>query len=134
MMQLAKQITTKELIKFQQENKGAIIDTRPVEAYNGWQLYNEKRGGHIQGAKSLPLKWTKYIDWIEIVRSKNILPEHQIVIYGYNSNESEKVARHFLNAGYTNITLYNNFVDECATWKIEVERGLNNTSLDICSF
>ncbi len=33
-----------------------------------------KVGGDILGVpKSLPLKWTKYIDWIEIVRTKGIL-------------------------------------------------------------
>ncbi len=107
-----KQLTTKELISFKENNKGLIIDVRSVDAYNGWKLQNELRGGHIQGAKSLPLKWTKYLDWIEIVISKNILPEHQIVLYGYNLNESEKVARYFSNAGYKHIFLYNKFIDE----------------------
>jgi len=72
-----KQLSTKELLSFIENKNGIIIDIRPVDAYNGWTLKNEKRGGHIKGAKSLPLKWTKYIDWIEIVRSKNILPDHQ---------------------------------------------------------
>lgn len=107
-----KQLSTSELITFTKNKHGILLDVRPVDAYNGWQQQNEKRGGHIQGAKSLPLKWTKYIDWIEIVRSKNILEEHQIVIYGYNEEEAERVAHYFLKAGYKNIALYNQFVDE----------------------
>lgn len=107
-----KQLSTNELLSFIKNKKGIVIDVRSVNAYNGWKQQNEKREGHIAGAKSLPLKWTKYLDWIEIVRSKNILPQNQIVIYGYNSEESKKVAKYFLNAGYKNIFLYNNFVDE----------------------
>ena len=42
----------------------------------------EFSGGHIEGARSLPFKWTGYIDWIEIVRSKNILPEDSLILYG----------------------------------------------------
>lgn len=107
-----KQITTQELIKFTKNNKGFVIDTRPVDAYNGWKMQNERRGGHIKGAKSIPFKWTKYIDWIEIVRSKGILPENGIVIYGYSLEESEKVAQLFINAGHKDVSIYDHFFDE----------------------
>ncbi len=90
-----KHVSTAEL-KMQLNNpQTTLIDIRPVEAYNGWKLKNEARGGHISGARSLPLKWTKYIDWIEIVRSKGISPEQNIIIYGYDHESSEKVADRF---------------------------------------
>lgn len=107
-------ISTKNLLAFINQEKGIVIDVRSVDAYNGWRMQNEIRGGHIKGAKSLPLKWTKYIDWIEIVRSKGILPESILVIYGYTGDEAEKVARFFQNAGYESIYLYSSFVDEWA--------------------
>jgi len=113
-----KQITTQELIFFTENNKGFVIDTRPVDAYNGWKMQNERRGGHIKGARSLPFKWTKYIDWIEIVRAKGIIPENQIVIYGYSHEESEKVAQLFSRAGYDDISLYDHFIDE---WTEDLE-------------
>lgn len=47
-----------------------VIDVRPIDAYNGWQLQHEVRGGYIFGARSLLSKWLKYIDWLEIVRLK----------------------------------------------------------------
>jgi len=78
-----KEISGIELLGMIGEPEVRIIDVRPVDAYNGWMLQNESRGGHIKGAKSLPAKWTNYIDWIEIVRSKGILPEHTVVLYGY---------------------------------------------------
>lgn len=94
------------------DENSRIIDIRPVDAYNGWKMNGEMRGGHIKGAKSLPLKWAKYIDWIEVVRSKNILPENKIVVYGYSKEEIEKVAQLFVQAGYTDVNMYTAFVEE----------------------
>ena len=106
------QITTQELLEFQKNKAGIIIDTRTVDAYNGWKQKNEIRGGHIKGAKSLPLKWLNYIDWIEIVRSKGIFVNDKIVIYSYSKEESEKLAKQFITADYKDISIYNHFVDE----------------------
>jgi thiosulfate/3-mercaptopyruvate sulfurtransferase len=107
-----KTLQTQELNTFCENNNGFLIDARPIDAYNGWKLKNESRGGHIKGAKTLPLKWTNYIDWIEIVRSKGILPEHKIVIYSYSDEDSEKVAQQFAKAGYNDLSIYNSFIDE----------------------
>jgi len=106
--------TTEELKKLINNENVKIIDVRPVEGYNGWQLKGEKRSGHIAGAKSLPAKWLKYIDWIEIVRHKNILPENEIVVYGYSPEETQKVAERFVKSGYKKVSVYPHFVDEWA--------------------
>ena len=89
-----------------------IIDVRDVNAYNGWRMESEVRGGHIKGAKSLPLKWIEYLDWIEIVQSKHILPKHEIIIYGSNRSDAERVALRFFQHGYSNLSIYNLFADE----------------------
>ncbi|MGD8534969.1 MAG: rhodanese-like domain-containing protein [Candidatus Aminicenantes bacterium] len=91
-----------------------LIDVRPVDAYNGWRLHNEVRGGHIKGARSLPFKWTNYIDWIEIVRSKDIQPQDSLVLYGYDSIETAKVANLFIRSGYEDVRVYHSFVGEWA--------------------
>ncbi len=109
-----REISTDELIALHETNTLKIIDVRPVDAYNGWKLQNELRGGHIRGAKSLPVKWADYMDWIEIVRHKNIIPDDNIVLYGYTADQSQKVARLFVKAGYHHISLYHDFVDEWA--------------------
>ncbi len=111
-MEKIKTIDTENIIQNINSQKQMLIDVRPVDAYNGWKLKGEKRGGHIKGAKSLPLKWANYIDWIEIVRSKGILPENNIVIYAYTNEDSFKVAKLFRKAKYDNVSIYNNFVDE----------------------
>jgi len=107
-----KEITTKELIVLLPSQLVKIVDVRPVDAYNGWKLKGEARGGHIRGAKSLSAKWATYIDWIEIVRSKGILPEHEIIVYGYSKEEAEKIARRFAQGDYPKIKIYNHFLQE----------------------
>lgn len=109
------EITTEALKNLISTPEVSIIDVRKVDAYNGWKLNGEKRGGHIKGAKSLPIKWANYMDWIEIVRYKNIIPENKIIIYGYTTENSIKVANLFTKAGYTNIFIYKHFQDEWST-------------------
>lgn len=89
-----------------------IIDVRPVDAYNGWQLQNEKRGGHITGAKSFPAKWMNYMDWIEMAQHKSIYTDDELVIYGYSKEDSLLVAELFHKSGYKDISVYNSFLTE----------------------
>jgi len=107
-----KKISTEELFNTIDNPDVTVIDTRSVNAYNGWKENGEKRGGHIKGAKSLPVKWAQYIDWLDIVRSKKINPDHTLILYGYNNSEIKKVAEQFIRAGYPTIKVYYNFVDE----------------------
>lgn len=105
-------ISTQEIQYIINQSDLKIIDIRPIDAYNGWRLNGEKRGGHISNARSLPLKWIDYVDWIEIVRRKNILPDDKLIIYGYNTNDTDRVANRFLKAGYQNVFVYYHFDDE----------------------
>jgi 3-mercaptopyruvate sulfurtransferase SseA len=106
------EISTSELSLLLEKQDTRIIDVRPVDAYNGWRLQSENRGGHIRHARSLPFKWTKYIDWIETVRHKQILPQHHIIVYGYDAADGGKVATRLLNSGYDRVSVYNRFVKE----------------------
>ncbi len=107
-----RETTTEELRKIIDEPAKKIIDIRPPDAYNGWQLNNEARGGHIKSARSLPYKWTNYIDWIEMVRRKEIVPGDDIIVYGYNREETDIVADRFLRSGYGRVSVYYHFTDE----------------------
>lgn len=107
-----KVLSTKELVHCIENQDITLIDVRSVDAYNGWEIRDESRGGHIKGAKSLPSKWTKYVDWIEMVRYKKILPENHIVIYGYTREEIESVASRFIKSGYDNVSVYLHFLNE----------------------
>lgn len=112
MTRVLQKVTTPDLRKRNDDPNVKLIDVRPVEAYNGWALMHESRGGHIPGAKSLPAKWLKYIDWIEMVRHKGILPDNELIIYGYKADEAEAVARHFQQSGYDKVLVYNDFISE----------------------
>lgn len=107
-----KTISTNHLIKHIDNQEYKIIDIRSSDAYNGWRLKNEKRGGHIKGAKSLPEKWGKYMDWIETVRSKQLMPDDNIILYGYPDSDVEQIAQLFKKAGYNNLFIYPHFADE----------------------
>jgi len=89
-----------------------LIDVRAVDVYNGWTFRGEPCGGHIRGARSLPFKWLNYIDWLEIVRSKDILPHHEIIVYGDDREQTGKVAGQFLRAGYPKVGVYHDLVAE----------------------
>jgi thiosulfate/3-mercaptopyruvate sulfurtransferase len=108
-------ISTEELLSYIDDPEFILIDVRPIEAYNGWKVKSEKRGGHIKGARSLPYKWSRYLDWIEIVKSKGILPCYKIVLYGYDKSETEIVANQFIRAGYKDPKIYHDFISEWST-------------------
>ncbi|MFO8067390.1 MAG: rhodanese-like domain-containing protein [Bacteroidales bacterium] len=109
---MIKELKTEENIKLRQNSKVRIIDIRPVDYYNGWHNENQARGGHIKGAKSLPAKWANYIDWIEIVRHKNIDTEDQIIIYGDNETNIQLIAARFIKSGYKDVSVYYKFESE----------------------
>lgn len=89
-----------------------IIDIRQADAYNGWTMNGEKRGGHIRSARNIPFRWFSYFDWIEIVKSKNLKPENKPVLYGYSPEEIIKAAAQFEKAGFTDVLVYYHFSDE----------------------
>mgnify|MGYP006289619055 CR=1 FL=1 len=105
-------VSTQELSRKLGDATFQLVDVRPGDAYNGWALRGESRGGHIPGARSLPGKWSDYFDWIEIVRSKGILPEHPLVLYGYDDEETVRVADLFRRAGYEDLRAYRDFLEE----------------------
>lgn len=107
-----KRINTEQLKTWIDNPDISVIDIRSPEAYNGWRLRDEKRGGHIEGARNLPYKWLDYIDWLEIVEQKNIRLEQRIIVYGYEASESEAVARQFIKAGYLQAEVYTDFIEE----------------------
>lgn len=108
------EISTKQLEKVLGSELHRIIDVRPVDAYNGWVLEGERRGGHISGAKTIPASWANEEDWDEIVRTKGILPNHQIVVYGYSMEDAVEVAERFVRSGYKEVSVYAHFVEEWA--------------------
>ena len=109
---MIKEISTSDLIHHLKSENTKLIDVRSVDAYNGWTFNNESQGGHIKGAKSLPVKWLTYIDWIEIVRHKGIQPRNKIIIYSDSDKDAVDVADRFVNSGYEDVSVYADFQHE----------------------
>jgi len=112
MADIIHQIETQELIKHIDDPYSIIIDIRPTSAYNGWQLMKESRGGHIRGATNIPLKWTKYIDFKDVLHTKAITPDKFLIIYGYEQVDSEWLAQKLLDSGYSRVSVYPYFMNE----------------------
>jgi len=105
-------VTTTELAKALNDPNVKVVDVRPIEAYNGWAIKGEARGGHIPGAKSIPLKWTRYMDWVEVLEEKDIKKDQPVIVYGYTKDEASRMAEQLHNLGYNEVCIYNSFVDE----------------------
>jgi 3-mercaptopyruvate sulfurtransferase SseA len=116
-------LSTQELRSLVGDPRVQIIDVRPIDAYNGWRLRDEVRGGHVAGARTLPARWSAYVEWIEIVRAKGIRPDHALVVYGYDRGETERVAGLFVRAGWERVRVYHDFVDAwCADHRLPMDR------------
>ncbi|MCF7802401.1 MAG: thiosulfate sulfurtransferase [Candidatus Marinimicrobia bacterium] len=106
------EISTSDLLDRLNQADLTLVDIRPVDAYNGWPLQNEPRGGHLPTARNLPAKWFGYLDWVEIVQNKRITPDQSIVLYGYDARETEKVADLFRRIGFGEIMVYHHFLTD----------------------
>ncbi len=106
------ELKTKHISRLLRDQNTKIIDIRPVDAYNGWRFQNEQRGGHIKGAKSFPFSWLSFPQWLDIMNSKFLKPEQNIILYGYQLDELKDFAGKLQSEGFNNVFLYRHFVDE----------------------
>ncbi len=107
-------ISTHSLEEKLSDKQTILIDNRPIEAYNGWKIQNEKRGGHIPGAVAFPAKWLEMEQWQGILIAKGIDPDKSLIIYGYDDDANRAMSEKIAGAGYENIHVYNHFADEWA--------------------
>src|SRR5699024_439538 len=92
MKKVIQKVSTDAVYDIVKGSRGKIVDIRPLAAYNGWQLQDEPRARHIKSAKSIPLKWTRYMDWVEVMEEKNIQKSEPVVIYGYENDGTWRMA------------------------------------------
>ena len=87
----------------------AILDVRPLAAFNGWRLRGEVRGGHIPGAAALPADWFASVDEPEIARllaGKAIAPDREVVVYGDDASDARAVAEELDRFGIPGARVY----------------------------
>ncbi len=108
-------ITTEALVSEIKDCDVQLIDVRSADSYNGWTLHGEPRGGHIPGARSLPAKWLRYLDWPEILASMGLQPGQRIVLYGDSDGEAlERTAERLTRAGFDSVRVYPDYLRDWA--------------------
>jgi molybdopterin synthase sulfurtransferase len=115
-------ITSRQLHERIADPEHTIIDVRPLAAFNGWRLSGEARGGHIPGARSLPLEWTRYVDWVEAIDDKGLDPSGPTTVYGYDADQSLAMASRLTRLGFRDVDVYDGFVEE---WSADAARPLD---------
>jgi molybdopterin synthase sulfurtransferase len=83
-------ITTTELRDRLDDTTLAIVDVRPLAAFNGWSLRGEARGGHVPGARAFPSAWLRSVDAPEVARileEKGLVPGREVALVGYSASD-----------------------------------------------
>lgn len=114
MSQQPEKVTTQQLMGYMQDSHHVTIDIRPIEAYNGWTLQGEARGGHIQGTKAFPYEWTGYENWEQILQDKGISPDQVVTVYGYDHEKTEQMGSWLMEKGYSQVNIYQALIREWA--------------------
>jgi molybdopterin synthase sulfurtransferase len=106
----------------------AIIDVRPLAAYNGWRLGSEARGGHIPGAVAFPAAWLSSIDALEVqdlLREKGVLSAGSVVVYGDGPEDAGALAVRLRELGQTEVSVFH---EGWAAWAADERRPVERLS------
>lgn len=110
------------LVEWVEKGKNFLIDVRPIDAFNGWEMKGEPRGGHIPGAISFPLRWLEYNEWLDVFEEKNISKGSPVVVYGYDEGESNYFGEKLVEVGYNNVRAYNRFFEWSKDEELPLEK------------
>jgi molybdopterin synthase sulfurtransferase len=101
-------MSTAELHRRLSDPELAIVDVRPIAAYNGWRMGGAARGGHIPGAIAFPSAWLSHLDEGEAERllaSKAVVPGRELVLYGDGAEEVSAVRTRLADLGHADVSL-----------------------------
>src|SRR5919197_95566 len=126
-------ISTVELRRRLNDPDLTIVDVRPLFAYNGWRASGEARGGHIPGAVAFPSAWLESLDDAEVerlLRSKNIVPAREVVLYGDLGDDVSAVRTKLMDLGLANVRTHEpGWAEWAADETLPVERLPNYVKL-----
>jgi 3-mercaptopyruvate sulfurtransferase SseA len=119
-------LLTPGIIESIENSKAKLLDVRDPAAFNGWRLNCELRGGHIPGAANFPLTWLKLLrrpKMQELLLSKGVLPELDIIVYGDSTNEAVEMAQALSDLGHQRTMIYDPGLKEwAADFNLPMER------------
>jgi molybdopterin synthase sulfurtransferase len=126
-------VSTAELRRRLNDPDLAIVDVRPLFAYNGWRTDGEARGGHIPGAVAFPSAWLETLDHAEVERllqSKDIIPSRETVLYGNGGDDVLAVRARLTDLGLAGVRTYEHgWAEWAADETLPVERLPNYDKL-----
>jgi thiosulfate/3-mercaptopyruvate sulfurtransferase len=79
-----------------------LLDARPLAAYNGWRLRDEPRGGHVPGARAIPVDWLVRLDDDDL---RSLAARHDlgsgadVVVYGYDDLDADALIARLAGIG-----------------------------------
>ena len=98
-----------------------LVDCRPPDAYNGWRIRNEVRGGHIPGARNLPCSWIGGDELRQALSAKDLDPWIVTAVYGYDEEDAGSMVEALSEAGFREVRSYHHFIEE---WLVDPELPL----------
>ena len=117
-------LSTSELELHLGDPRLAIVDVRPLHAFNGWRTAGEARGGHLPGAISLPSTWLSVLtddDLSDLLAVKGVTPESALILYGSDPGEADVLRVRLAEVGFDDVRLY----EEWATWAADERRPVD---------
>ena len=127
-----KTISTAELARRLAEPALALVDIRPIAAYNGWRLRGEARGGHLPGAVAFPSTWLDLApaaDLAALLAAKGLTRDKAVVVYGYTAQESAAMLARLAALGYAKTLAYAGLAEWMADDALPLERLPNYEKL-----
>jgi 3-mercaptopyruvate sulfurtransferase SseA len=126
-------VSTAELRRRLNDPDLAIVDVRPLFAYNGWRENGEARGGHVPGAVAFPSEWLESLDDAEVERllqSKDLGQGRDTVLYGSVVDDVLSVRTRLTGRGYADVRIYEQgWAEWAADETLPVERLPNYDKL-----
>jgi 3-mercaptopyruvate sulfurtransferase SseA len=111
----------------------AVVDVRPMAAYNGWRLHGEARGGHVPGAAAFPRAWLGSLadgEVARLLREKGVTNDRTIVVYGDGADDAGDLVPRLARLGYEDVRVYQaGFSAWAADGSLPVERLTNYEKL-----
>ncbi len=99
-----------------------LLDARAIDAYNGWAIAGEPRGGHIPGAIAFPRSWTGHEGWEGLLEPKGVTSEKRVIVYGYESKQADTLTGQLKDNGITDVARFDEFMQWAADDRLPMER------------
>jgi len=113
-------MTTEELRRRLDDPTLALIDARPLHAFNGWRVDGATRGGHIPGAVAFPAEWERLLDDADlgdVLVTKSVTAHREVVLYG---DDEGLLASRLVSLGYSTANYaWHEWIDDA---RLPVER------------